>query len=78
MARYFFHSEGVDSHHDSEGVDLVDDRFARVQATQLLGEMLKDRAQDFADGRMRTLTISVVDGEGRLQLVLTAAIVRSA
>lgn len=49
MPRYFFHLEDHVFTHDEEGTELPDLRAARLQAAELVGEILKHEASRFWD-----------------------------
>ena len=72
MMRFFFHSGGG-VHRDADGTELADARTARVQATQLLGQLLKDQAEELADMEMWSLDVSVEDRAGGLSFAVAAS-----
>lgn len=73
MARYFFHTNNGGRRLDAEGVDLPTDRAAQLEATRLLGELLAQNPEDF--WRSQALTITVSNGEGRVDFELMASVV---
>ncbi len=51
MAKYFFHAEGADSYPDEQGSDLADLEAVQLRAARMLGELLKEKAEEFwSDG----------------------------
>lgn len=68
MQRYFFHTEGVNSTLDQEGMELADHQLARVEAARLLGEMLRDNAHDF--WAQKSLRLIVTDHQGLILFAL--------
>ena len=70
MPRFYFHTEDGRRLLDREGVDLPDLDAARRQAVRALGEILKDRSDEFwADGALR---MSVCDEDGLTLFILEA------
>jgi hypothetical protein len=73
MTRYFFHTDNGDARLDADGVELPAGQATRLAATRLLGELLADRPEDF--WLSRSLTLTVTDARGEVELVLTASVV---
>ncbi|MFL5298526.1 MAG: DUF6894 family protein [Phenylobacterium sp.] len=62
MPRFYFHTEDGHALRDREGVSLPDVAAARQEAVRALGEILKERSEDFwSDGLLR---MSVTDQAG--------------
>ena len=62
MPRYYFHTEDGPPWRDRDGVELAGLEAARHEAVRALGEILKERVNEFwADGALR---ISVADAAG--------------
>ena len=72
MARYFFHTDNGIAVLDPEGLDLAQERDAWLQAVQLLGELLKDRPQDFLNSE--ALMVTVVSDLGDVRLTIMASV----
>jgi hypothetical protein len=73
MVRYFFHTDNGDPRHDADGVELPTGQAPCLEATRLLGELLADRPEDF--WMSRSLTLTVTDAVGHVELVLKASVV---
>jgi hypothetical protein len=62
MPRFYFHTENGTSIRDRDGVELPDLAAARYEAVCALGEILKERAEEFwAEGVLR---MAVADAAG--------------
>jgi hypothetical protein len=62
VPRFYFHTEDGRPLRDREGVELPDLAAARREAARALGEMLKERADEFwSDGLLR-MAVSDADG----------------
>ena len=62
MPRFYFHTEDGRPLRDRDGVSLPDLAAARLEAVRALGEILKERSDDFWNERM--LRMSVTDQSG--------------
>jgi hypothetical protein len=62
VPRYYFHTDNSHSLRDRDGVELADVEAARHEAVRALGEILKERVDEFwHDG---TLRMCVADADG--------------
>jgi hypothetical protein len=62
VPRYYFHTDNGHSMRDREGVELPDLDAARFEAVCALGEILRERVDEFwRDGSLR-LCVADVDG----------------
>lgn len=76
MARYYFQSGYGGGSPDREGVEFPDGRRMKLEAAQLLGELLADHPADFWTARAAQLTVT--DDRGRVLLVLGLSILEEA
>jgi hypothetical protein len=72
MARYFFHTDNGVERRDAEGVELSTDQPAHLAAALFLGELLVDSPEEFWTSQ--SLTVTVTNGAGRVELVLNARV----
>lgn len=76
MPRYFFHTEDGKRYPDEDGTDLPDVKAARLKATLIMAELLKEQPSDFLDtGRLR---VRVTDGQGDTVLLMEAFVTEQA
>ena len=72
MPRYYFHTEDGRPLQDREGVDLESLAAARREAARALGEILKERSDEFwTDGVLR-MRVTDADGLTLFLLEVTA------
>ena len=78
MSRFYFHTEDGRIQRDREGVELADLHAARFEAIRALGEILKERADEFwADGVLR-MTVADDDGLTLFLVEVTATVAPAA
>lgn len=72
MNRYFFNTQDGEAVLDVDGVELPDIAHAQIEAVKLMGELLREHAEEF--WRTRNFAVTVADEEGAtLFTVMTAA-----
>jgi len=72
MPRYFFHTQDGRRYPDDEGTELPDLESARLEATRIMAELLKEQPQGFLDtGRLR---VEVTDESRRPLLQLDVSL----
>lgn len=72
MPRYFFHSEDGRRYPDEDGTDLPDVETARLKATLIMAELLKEQPIDFLHtGRLR---VRVTDSGGETVILLETSV----
>jgi hypothetical protein len=71
MARYFFHIYNGAQRRDDVGTDCADTRAVRTEAVESMKEIIADRL--FDEGDTSSITVNVVDAEGRTVLIASLA-----
>ena len=72
MPRYFFNTIDGQRYPDEEGAELAGMPAVKARATKVIGEMLKERAEDFWDtGKLR---LEVTNEAGEVVLALEVAL----
>ncbi|HSV03413.1 MAG TPA: hypothetical protein VLI41_09425 [Phenylobacterium sp.] len=72
MPKYYFHTEDGRRYPDEDGTDLPDLEAARLKATRILAELLKEQPRELLEtGRLR---VEVTDEHRRRVLAVAASL----
>ena len=69
MPHYFFDTGDGDLDRDSDGVELIDDEAARLEAIRYLGAVLCDRPDELPREGIFRVTVRSANGEAIVALV---------